>query len=53
VAGGDLLAIIVTLAVFVPNLFQWWVPAFVLMALGLSAWPGTRAPSSPVSPYRW
>ena len=40
VAGGDLLAIIVTLAVFVPNLFQWWVPAFVLMALGLSAFRG-------------
>jgi exopolysaccharide biosynthesis polyprenyl glycosylphosphotransferase len=37
VAGGDMVALAAVLAWFVPNVLQWWVPAFVLGVVGLSA----------------
>jgi exopolysaccharide biosynthesis polyprenyl glycosylphosphotransferase len=39
-AGGDLLALAVVLVLLVPNLFQWWVPAFTAGVLVLSAFRG-------------
>src|SRR5580704_2374217 len=36
-AGGDLLALLVVVAWFVPDLVEWWVPAFAVGVLGLSA----------------
>jgi exopolysaccharide biosynthesis polyprenyl glycosylphosphotransferase len=37
VAGGDLIALGVVVALFVPDVSQWWVPAFVAGFLVLSA----------------
>jgi exopolysaccharide biosynthesis polyprenyl glycosylphosphotransferase len=40
VAGGDLLALVIVFAWFVPNVFQWWVPTFAVSVLVLSAFRG-------------
>jgi len=40
VAGGDLVALAVVLILFVPDLRQWWVPAFAAAVLALSALRG-------------
>src|ERR1700721_425436 len=40
VAAGDLIALAIVVAVFVPHLLQWWVPAFVAGVLVLSALRG-------------
>jgi len=40
VAAGDLLALAAVLLLLVPNVAQWWVPAFVAVILGMSALRG-------------
>jgi exopolysaccharide biosynthesis polyprenyl glycosylphosphotransferase len=40
VAGGDLFALVIVMALFVPDLAQWWVPAFAAGVLVLSALRG-------------
>jgi exopolysaccharide biosynthesis polyprenyl glycosylphosphotransferase len=37
VAGGDLIAVVVVVALFVPDVLQWWVPAFAAGVLVVSA----------------
>lgn len=40
VAGGDLIALAAVVAWFVPSVENWWVPAFLVGVLGLSAFRG-------------
>src|ERR1700678_4174091 len=40
VAGGDLIALVIVVALFVPDVFQWWVPAFGAGVLVLAAMRG-------------
>jgi exopolysaccharide biosynthesis polyprenyl glycosylphosphotransferase len=40
VAGGDLIALVIVVALFVPHVAQWWVPAFAAGVLVFSALRG-------------
>ncbi len=40
VAAGDVVALAIVLAAFVPNVLQWWVPAFVMGVLGVAGLRG-------------
>jgi exopolysaccharide biosynthesis polyprenyl glycosylphosphotransferase len=40
VAGGDLIALVIAVALFVPHVLQWWVPAFMAGVIVLAALQG-------------
>jgi exopolysaccharide biosynthesis polyprenyl glycosylphosphotransferase len=55
VAGGDVVALVIALAWFVPNDLQWWVPAFAAGILGIAALRGqyrTRITLSVANDFR-